>query len=126
MLILNAPLMANMSTDHLIASLRAEATPLTSTPAEMELLARLEAAEDRLNEADWKLLEVAEEYECSADILREYCEAHNGATHQQCIAMLEALGAADIVRLDNILAMHKVLDAEDIFTVEQLQCLLKK
>lgn len=50
MLILNAPCMASMSDEHLIASLYAQATPLTSTPAEMELLARLENAIDALDD----------------------------------------------------------------------------
>jgi hypothetical protein len=42
--------MASMSDEHLIASLYAQATPLTSTPAEMELLARLENAIDALDD----------------------------------------------------------------------------
>jgi hypothetical protein len=50
MLILNAPCMASMSDEHLIASLYAQASPLTSTPAEMELLARLENAIDALDD----------------------------------------------------------------------------
>jgi len=50
MLILNAPCMKSMSDEHLIASLYAQATPLTSTPAEMELLARLENAIDALDD----------------------------------------------------------------------------
>lgn len=50
MLILNAPCMASMSDEHLIASLHSQATPLTSTPAEMELLARLENAIDALDD----------------------------------------------------------------------------
>lgn len=50
MLILNALCMASMSDEHLIASLYAQATPLTSTPAEMELLARLENAIDALDD----------------------------------------------------------------------------
>ena len=50
MLFLNAPCMATMSDEHLIASLRAQSSPLTSTAAEIELLNRLEDAIDALDD----------------------------------------------------------------------------
>ena len=49
LLILNAACMSLMSDEHLITSLYAQAGPLTSTPAEMELLRRLEAALDKID-----------------------------------------------------------------------------
>lgn len=107
MLILNAPLMANMSTDHLIASLRAEATPFTTTPAEMELLKRLEIAEDALREQPTALIELADEYEFTVDDLRAYCESHEGS-------------------FDDMVLMLKVLQTKGIENAEQLVKVLAK
>lgn len=50
MLNLEPQLMYGMSDEHLIASLRAESSPLTNTPAEKVLLDRLEAAIDERDE----------------------------------------------------------------------------
>lgn len=46
----NPACMAAMSTAHLIASLEAQSSPLTSTAAEAELIRRLEDAIDQLDE----------------------------------------------------------------------------
>lgn len=69
---LTAQLIAGMSTEHLIAAAHAEQNPFTSTPLEIELLKRLEAATKPEFE---DIREVVEEFEVDASALRRVCVA---------------------------------------------------
>ncbi len=100
MLILMPSVMANMTDDHLIASLRVEAGPLTSTPAEMELLDRLEAAIDQLDE-NKEMSDLAESFSFDADDLRPILEAHP-ADLDEIAKMLTLLNDAEIMNAEQL------------------------
>jgi len=73
MLILQPGLMANMDDDYLIRSLECEPA-IMRTPVELELMVRCERLSDELAEARG-LIELAEEFNFSAEDLRPVLEA---------------------------------------------------
>lgn len=117
---LTAQLMQSMDDRHLVASLYAEQDPLTSSAAEIELLARLEALLDERNE---DLKEAADEYELDA----RQISALGGALIQNShntVALLEAIAEAGIddpasLKADfDLVKKFRALtsDAGDVFT----------
>lgn len=100
---LTAQLMQSMDDRHLVASIYAEQDPLTSSAAEIELLARFEA-----------LLDEASEHKPVADLLEEYeavIESHPASLKDQA-ALLSLLNDQDIHEPDQLKAL---LDTSDKF-----------
>lgn len=89
---LTAQLMQSMDDRHLVASIYAEQDPLTSSAAEIELLARFEALLDEQNE---DLKEAADEYELDAEQIKAIGDALILNT-DTTVALLSAIGDAGI------------------------------
>lgn len=89
---LTAQLMNSMDDRHLVASIYAEQDPLTSSAAEIELLARFEAL---LDEQDEYLKEAADEYELDAKQIKAIGDALILNT-DTTVALLSAIGDAGI------------------------------
>lgn len=89
---LTAQLMASMDDRHLVASIYAEQDPLTSSAAEIELLARFEALLDEKNE---DLSEAADEFEFDAEQIKALGDALILDT-DNTVALLSAIGDAGI------------------------------
>lgn len=89
---MTAQLMHSMDDRHLVASIYAEQDPLTSSAAEIELLARFEAL---LDEQDEDLKEAADEYELDAKQIKAIGDALILNT-DTTVALLSAIGDAGI------------------------------
>lgn len=117
---LTAQLMKAMDDRHLVASIYAEQDPLTSSAAEIELLARFEALLDEKNE---DLTEAADEFEFDAKQIKALGDALIQNT-DNTVALLEALGDAGIddpaslkADLDLVKKFRALTeDAGDVFT----------
>lgn len=117
---LTAQLMRSMDDRHLVASIYAEQDPLTSSAAEIELLARFEALLDEQND---ELNEAADEFEFDAEQIKALGNALilNTAT---TVALLEAIAEAGIddpamLKADfDLVEKFRALteDAGDVFT----------
>lgn len=120
-------LMRSMDDGHLLAAARCELDPLTSTPLERELLDRFERCAPGISTVGDQMA-VLDEYEVSADDLRELLEAHPASFHT-CAQMLIALNDAsitDLAKLKNAIALLDVLGDEDIDTPERLRAELDR
>lgn len=71
--------MSQMSDEHLVAAIRAELDPLTSTPIEIELLNRLEAQIDFLSVIDDAGFDSVEELEHELDLAKSFRALANDA-----------------------------------------------
>ena len=117
---LTAQLMKSMDDRHLVASIYAEQDPLTSSAAEIELLARFEALLDEQNE---DLKEAADEYELDAKQIKAIGDALILNT-DTTVALLSAIGDAGIddpamLKADfDLVKKFRALteDAGDVFT----------
>lgn len=114
--------MATLDDDHLVTALRAEFDPLTGTPAELELIKRLEKLLDERGEVQG-LKRIADDYEVTDDEIKAVIESHPASLTDQA-ALLSLLNDNDIhdveqlktliSRADQFEAVAK--DAGDVFT----------
>lgn len=117
---LTAQLMKSMDDRHLVASIYADQDPLTSSAAEIELLARFEALLDEKNE---DLTEAADEFEFDAKQIKALGDALILNT-DTTVALLSAIGDAGIDTPETLKAELElakkfralVEDAGDVFT----------
>jgi len=117
---LTAQLMKSMDDRHLVASIYADQDPLTSSAAEIELLARFEALLDEKNE---DLTEAADEFEFDAKQIKALGDALIQNT-DNTVALLEAIAEAGIddptslkADLDLVKKFRALTeDAGDVFT----------
>lgn len=119
---LSAQLLASLDDDHLIASMHQVFDPLTSTPAEVELLKRFESIIDD-SAANSEIAEAADEFEFTADHIRKFGEVASENV-EDTFALLEALYQADITNVTDWNSQRALLDAlaeAGIESVEQLQ-----
>ena len=117
---LTAQLMKSMDDRRLVASIYADQDPLTSSAAEIELLARFEALLDEKNE---DLTEAADEFEFDAKQIKALGDALILNT-DTTVALLSAIGDAGIDTPETLKAELELAkkfralteDAGDVFT----------
>lgn len=117
---LTVQLMESMDDAHLVAVLRAEQDPLTSSAAEIELLARLEAKLDEIAPA---MADVLYEYDVTPEALEAIHQSHP-CSLKEMAELLKALSNAEIhtpEQLAAVIAMATSIkgianDAGDAFT----------
>lgn len=107
---LTAQLMQSMDDRHLVASIYAEQDPLTSSAAEIELLARFERLLDEAHD-NQPIAELLDEYEVSTDDMKAVIESHPASLKDQA-ALLSLLNDQDIHEPDQLKAL---LDTSDKF-----------
>ena len=107
MLTLYPGLMANMDDGHLIRSLECEPA-IMRTPVEFELMARVEGLSDELHEARG-IIELADEFDFTADDLRPVLEAHPGnfVCYAKMLAMLNDAEIESVEELEKVIQLWK-------------------
>lgn len=107
MLIFSPGLMANMDDGHLIRSLECEPS-IMRTPVELELMARCENLADELHEARG-IIELADEFDFTADDLRPVLEAHPGnfVCYAKMLAMLNDAEIESVEELEKVIQLWK-------------------
>jgi hypothetical protein len=119
---LTAKLMKSMDDHHLLASARAEQDPLTSSAAEIELLARFERLLDEASEHK-PVAEAVEEFDFEAKDIEALGDALIQNT-SNTVALLEAIAQAGIDDPESLKADLDLVkkfralteDAGDVFT----------
>lgn len=100
MLLLEPSLMSNMQTDHLLSNLHSEPLVLR-TPVELELMSRLDKAQDKLKLVEG-FDELIDDYELKVDQLGRLLESPHKANFDQITDILQLLHDADIETAEDL------------------------
>lgn len=105
-------LLKRMDDHHLVAVLRAEHDPLTSSAAELELLDRFERYLDEQRDEVVAVVELLAEWDTNAALLRALFESHP-ASGAEMVALLALLNDNDIHTADQL---KQLLERDEQFS----------